>query len=62
VLFLHVVLFREGAERLGLARSLGVWPAAALILGVLLLLGWGAARWARADYRFGLEWLLRRAG
>lgn len=60
LLVFHVVVFRQGLPALELMGSQS--PIAALAVIVLFLFVWyGCARlWSRVDYRYGLEWWLRR--
>ena len=62
LLCVHVVVFREGSRALGYFHK--VEPAIVLLLIAAVLAGWAllARVWARADYRYSLEWWLRRAG
>jgi len=62
LLCLHVVVFREGSRALGYFQR--VEPIAVLLVIAAVLSGWAllARAWARADYRYSLEWWLRRAG
>lgn len=62
LLVLHVVLFREVGERLGLLRQLS--PLAALAVIALVLAVWAlwTRRWSKNGFRYSLEWWLRRVG
>lgn len=62
LLVFHVVFFREGLLALGLRKTID--PALALAVISTFLVAWVylARRWRRIGYRFGLEWLVRRAG
>lgn len=62
LLFVHVLLFREGAARLGVERSLDALPTLGVIALVLGAAAFLTARWSRSGYAYGLEWWLRRAG
>lgn len=59
-LFFHVLVFREGLERLQLRHTLH--PAlTAVVIGAFLAIWVAAARkWSHVDYRYGLEWWLRK--
>lgn len=56
----HILLFREGLDRLGARNRLA--PETALFFVVLALIGAAllSRLWQRIDYRYGLEWLERR--
>ena len=65
LLILHVYVFRE----LSRLPFLNLWqnvPSVAGTLGIIftwtLLTAWLARFWERVGYRFGAEWLLRKAG
>jgi hypothetical protein len=60
LLFVHVVCFREGLTALHGKGTQSPWVALSVI--VLFLAFWYqlSRRWARVDYRYGLEWWLRR--
>lgn len=62
MLFFHILVFREGLERLGLRHRLSPVATLLIIVGLLVVWGWLARRWARGHYRYGLEWWLRRIG
>ena len=62
LLVLHAVLFMEGTHLLGVHRELSkpaTLAVTALSLFIFVLL---ALLWRRIGYRYGFEWLLRRAG
>jgi len=60
LLFVHVVCFREGLTALHWMGTQS--PLVAMSVIVLFLAAWYqlSLRWARVDYRYGLEWCLRR--
>lgn len=60
VLVIHLPLFRELSRPVGAWRNLEGGSALALIFGSMLATVILSNRWARADYRYGAEWLLRR--
>jgi uncharacterized membrane protein len=60
IFFVHIVLFREGLSRLGAMNSLTPGQTAAAILLALAFVAWLARAWKRSEFRYGLEWLLRR--
>lgn len=62
LLVAHVLVFREGATRLSLARTLDAPATLVVILLVLAASILLTSRWERVGYAYGLEWLLRRAG
>lgn len=65
LLILHVIVFRE----LSRLPILDLWQnvhstttTLAIVFGWTLATAWLARLWERAGYRFGAEWLLRKAG
>jgi uncharacterized membrane protein len=62
LLCVHVVVFRQGSRALGYFQK--VEPAIVLFVIAAVLVGWAllARAWARANYRYSLEWWLRLAG
>lgn len=62
LLVFHVVFFREGLLALGLRKTIDPVLAIAVIITFLAAWIYLARRWRRIGYRFGLEWLVRRAG
>jgi len=62
VLFVHVVLFCQGAALLGLERRVSPLLVACLLVGFLVAWELLARAWARVRYRYSLEWWIRRAG
>ncbi len=60
-LIVHVVVFRELVRPLGLWQACDVTTASAILLGTLVGSMWIAHRWRRIQFRYGAEWLLRRA-
>lgn len=60
VLMIHLPVFRELSRPAGAWRNLEGGSALVLIFGSMLATVFLSNRWARADYRFGAEWLLRR--
>lgn len=60
LLVVHILLFREGFERLGLRREFTVLQTLSATLSFLVLWSVASEVWSRAGYRYGLEWLLRR--
>jgi len=60
LLVVHVVVFREGATRLGFARSFDMLGTLLTIVLVLASAAFLTSRWGRSGYAYGLEWALRR--
>jgi uncharacterized membrane protein YeiB len=60
LLFFHIVVFREGFQRWGLWRGFDALETLSAIGSLLLLWAVFSEYWARANYAFGLEWVLRR--
>ncbi len=60
LLFLHIVLFREISAHLGFKKVFS--PAQGLVIIIAFCAIWGlfAASWSKRQYRFGLEWLVRK--
>lgn len=64
LLFVHVLLFREVTQTRMLAvfATLPATSTLAVVIVVLVLATVLSLRWRRHDYRYGLEWILRRVG
>ena len=62
LLILHVAVFREAAVRLYFWRSLSTPATVTMTLAVIAGLTLMSALWAKANFRYGAEWLLRRWG
>ena len=62
IFLLHVWLFREASRPLGLWSALAPGPTLAVIGAFAVLCAFAARRWQRVGYRWGAEWMLRRAG
>ena len=62
LLFLHVVAFREWTRPLGVWRANDAPTALAILAAFVLLCVVATRAWQRTGYRYGAEWLLRRAG
>jgi len=62
LLFAHVVLFREWTRPLGLWHANDAPRALAILAGFLVACVLLTRAWQRVGYRYGAEWLLRRAG
>ncbi len=60
LLCFHIIVFREGSTALGWRNEFAALPTLSLIAFVLLVWTWIAEAWARSDYRYSLEWWLRR--
>jgi uncharacterized membrane protein len=60
ILFLHIIIIREGGQRFGFFRTFEALPAIAIIIAIASLLLILATLWARARFRFGFEWLVRK--
>lgn len=60
ILFAHIVLFNELARLAGIHRNLSAVPTLAVIAMTIAVFAFAAARWERHDFRYGLEWLVRR--
>lgn len=62
LLVFHVVFFREGLIALDWRRGMALWLATVVIVAFIGLWTYLARSWGRCEYKYGLEWLLRRAG
>lgn len=62
LLILHVAILREAAVRVHFWRSLSTPATVALTLAVIAGFTLMAVLWAKANFRYGAEWLLRRWG
>ena len=62
IFLVHVWLFREASRPMGLWSALGPVPTLATIGAFAVLCTIAARRWQQVGYRWGAEWLLRRAG
>lgn len=67
LLILHVWLFREASRWVyvgdhTLWRGLSHWTAVGVIMVFAIVAAILSRFWQRVDYRFGAEWLLRKAG
>lgn len=62
VLILHVAILRQAAVRVDFWRSLSTPATLTLTLAIIAGAALTAALWARANFRYGAEWLLRRWG
>lgn len=62
ILFAHIVLFNELARLAGIHRNLSAVPTLAVIALSIAVFAFVAARWERYDFRYGMEWLVRRWG
>jgi uncharacterized membrane protein len=62
LLIMHVWLFRELTRPLELWRALSPGAALATMLGFVAFATWASTLWRKVDYKYGAEWLLRRAG
>ena len=51
---------REATRPVGLWQGCSSNRAIAIIFSFVVLAAWASRQWARIDYRFGAEWLLRR--
>ena len=60
ILFVHVVLFKEISLRLNFYRKLPETEGIALVILIIFIIMVLSRLWQRVDYRYGLEWLLRR--
>jgi uncharacterized membrane protein len=58
----HIIIFRELAQRLGLSKACSKPGTMVLIAGVAGAAAALAMLWRGAGYRFGAEWLVRKAG
>ena len=62
IFLLHVWLFREASRPVGLWSALASGPTLATIGAFAVLCVIAARHWQRVGYRWGAEWMLRRAG
>jgi len=60
ILFIHVVLFKEIAMRFDFYRKLPEAEGMALVLLIIFIFMILSALWQKIDFRYGLEWSLRR--
>lgn len=61
LLLVHVPLFREATRPVDLWRGMSAPAALGTILGFLVICALGTRVWQRAGYRYGAEWVLRKA-
>lgn len=61
ILMVHIPLIREPVVRLGYWRSLGVFETMVVTVFFLFVFVLAAVWWRRIDFRYGAEWLLRKA-
>lgn len=61
ILMVHIPLIREPVVRLGYWRSLGIFETLAVSVFFLFVFLLAAVWWRRIDFRYGAEWLLRKA-
>ena len=61
ILMVHIPLIREPVVRLGYWRALDVFWTLVLTLFLLVAFLLAAVWWQRIDFRYGAEWLLRKA-
>ncbi len=61
ILMVHIPLIREPVVRLGYWRSLDVFETLVLTLFFLVAFSLAAVWWRKIDFRYGAEWLLRKA-
>jgi uncharacterized membrane protein len=60
ILFVHILLFREGLQRLGRFQTFSEPLTLTVIVAAGLMLLLLCPLWRRVRFRFGLEWLLRK--
>lgn len=61
ILMVHIPLIREPVVRLGIWRSFTVSETLGVTLAVLIIFFLAVRWWRSIDFRYGAEWLLRRA-
>lgn len=61
LLFVHVLVFRQGIEALEMKNEFELLPTLSAIAFTLFAWVWLAELWAKSDFRYSLEWWLRRA-
>lgn len=61
ILIVHVAVLRESAVRLGFWRTLSVPETLAVTFALLFFFALAALWWRRIHFRFGAEWLMRKA-
>ncbi len=61
ILIVHIPLIREPVVRIDIWRTLSVPETLVVTLAVLILFTLAALWWSRINFRYGAEWLLRRA-
>ncbi|MCF8110770.1 MAG: DUF1624 domain-containing protein [Desulfobacteraceae bacterium] len=61
ILMVHIPLIREPVVRLDIWRTLGVPQTLAVTMSFLILFSLAAVLWSRINFKYGAEWLLRRA-
>jgi uncharacterized membrane protein len=62
IFMLHIVIIRNFMVHSGYWKSFSAMEASALQIAVLLFIFAAIMLWRKADFKYGFEWLLRKAG
>ncbi|MFP4194117.1 MAG: DUF418 domain-containing transporter [Desulfobacterales bacterium] len=61
IIMVHIPLIREPVVRLNIWRTFSTAETLASVLAVLILFSLSAMLWSRIHFKYGAEWLIRRA-